>query len=96
MFVRLTRFPLKPGSDDAAEEVAAKNEKVLRELPGNLSTVIFLAEDELVSFTTWDSEEHAAAVTKAARDQAQSDLDEVLLSPPTTTTARTLVHDINR
>jgi heme-degrading monooxygenase HmoA len=96
MFVRLTRFPLKPDSRAAAEKVAAKNEKVLRELPGNLSTVIYLADDELVSFTTWDSEEHAAAVTKAARDQAQSDLDDVLLGPPTTTTARTLVHDVNR
>jgi heme-degrading monooxygenase HmoA len=96
MFVRLTRFPLKPHSDAAAEKVAAKNEKVLRQLPGNLSTVIFLADNELVSFTTWDSEEHAAAVTKAARDQAQSDLDDVLSGPPTTTTAPTLVHDVNR
>lgn len=96
MFVRLTRFPLKPGSDPVAEKVAVGNERVLREMPGNLSTVAFLADDELVSFTTWDSEEHAAAVTKAVRDQAQSDLNDVLLSPPTTTTARTLVHDVNR
>ena len=96
MHARLTRFPLKSSSDEQVEKLGQKYEKVLHELPGLFSTVMFIGDNALVSLTKWDSEEHAAAVTKAARDQAQSDLDDVLLSPPTTTTAPTLVHDVNR
>ena len=92
MYTRRSRFPLKPNSSDQAAEIAEKYGKVLHDLAGHVSTVMFLDEDSMLSITTWDTEEHAEAV-KATRDAAQRDLADVLAGTPLTTIAPTLVHD---
>jgi 23S rRNA pseudoU1915 N3-methylase RlmH len=93
MYTRLTRFPLKPNSNDRATEIVQKYEKVLHDLPGHESTVIFLDEENLTSVTTWGSEEQAQAV-KGTRDAAQRDMADILAGDPSTTVAPTLVHDV--
>jgi heme-degrading monooxygenase HmoA len=94
MFARLTRFPRKPGTDDQLDQLGQKYEKVLHDLPGHQSTVMYLEDDALVSVTTWDSEEHAQAATQAAREPAVQDAADALAGAPTTTIARALVHDL--
>lgn len=92
MYTRRSRFPLKPNSSDQAAEIASKYEKVLHDLPGHVSTVMFVDDDGLTSITTWETEELAQAV-KGTRDDAQRDLADILADAPTTTIAPTLVHD---
>jgi hypothetical protein len=87
VYTRRSRFPLKPNSSDQAAEIASKYEKVLHDLPGHVSTVMFVDHDGLTSITTWDTEELAQAV-KGTRDLA-----DILADAPTTTIAPTLVHD---
>jgi heme-degrading monooxygenase HmoA len=96
MFARLTRFPRKPGTEDRFSSLGQRYEKILHDLPGHLSTVMYLDDDALVSLTTWDSEEHARAATQAAREPAVQDAADALAAPPTTTIVRTLVHDLRR
>ncbi len=95
MYTRRTMFPIKPnGNDDRIAELGQKYEKVLHDLPGHVSTVMFLDEDSLMSITTWDTEEHAQAV-KSTRDAAQRDMADILSGAPSTTVAPTLVHDVS-
>jgi heme-degrading monooxygenase HmoA len=94
MFARLSRFPRKPGTEDELAQLGQKYEKILHDLPGHQSTVMYIEEDAMVSFSTWDSEEHAEAVTQAARDSVVQEAANMLAGPPTTTIARTHVHDL--
>ena len=94
MYTRRSRFPLKPNSNDQAVKIAEKYGKVLHDLPGHVSTVMFFDEDSFMSVTTWDTEEHAAAVT-STRDAAQRDLQDILAGAPSTTIAATVVHDVS-
>lgn len=93
MYTRRSRFPLKPNTKDQAAEIGEKYGKVLHDLPGHVSTVMFVDEDSFTSITTWDTEEHAEAV-KSTRDAAQRDLVDILAGDPSTTIAPTLVHDV--
>jgi len=93
MYTRRSTFPLKPNSSDRAVEIAQKYGTVLHDLPGHMSTVMFLDGDSLTSITTWDTEENAEAV-KSTRDQAQNDLGDLLSGAPSTTIAATAVHDV--
>lgn len=94
MYTRHTTFPLKSNTLEQAVEIAQKYEKVLHGLPGHVSTVMFGDGDSLVSVSTWDTEEHAEAVTSSARDDAQRDLAELLDGAPSTSIAATAVHDM--
>jgi len=93
MYTRRTKFPLKPNTNDQAAQIAEKYKKVLHDLPGHVSTVMFLDEDSFMSITTWDTQEHAEAVT-STRDAAQSDLRDILAGAPSTSIASTVVHDV--
>lgn len=93
MYTRRTSFPLKPNTNDQAGEIAQTYGKVLHDLPGHISTVMFLEEDNFMSITTWDTEEHADAV-KSTRDAAQRDLLDILAGAPSTTISATVVHDV--
>jgi heme-degrading monooxygenase HmoA len=93
MYTRRSRFPLTPNSNDRAAEIGQKYEKVLHDLPGHVSTVMFVDdEDNLMSISTWDTEEHAQAVA-STRDAAARDMTDILAGAPSTTVAATLVHD---
>lgn len=94
MYARLTQLSIKPGAAEQAEQIGQRYEKVLYDLPGHLTTTMFIDGDHLVSFSVWDSEEHAQEVTAGARDAAQRDLAEILVEPPSTTIARAFVHDM--
>ena len=93
MYTRRTRFPLKPNTNDQASQIAETYEKVLHDLPGHVSTVMFFDEGNFMSITTWDTQEHAEAVT-STRDAAQRDLRDVLARAPSTTITATVVHDV--
>lgn len=93
MYTRRTRFPLKPNMNDQAIEIAQKYEQVIHDLPGHVSTVMFIDEDNFMSISTWDTLEHAEAV-KGARDAAQRDLLDILAGAPSTNIAATVVHDV--
>lgn len=95
MYTRRTKFPLKPNTTDQATQIAQTYEKVLHDLPGHVSTVMFFDEDNFMSITTWDTQEHAEAVT-STRDAAQRDLGDILAGAPSSTIAATVVHDIAR
>ena len=92
MYTRNSRFPLKPNASDQAVEIGQKYGKLIHELPGHVSTVMFVDEDNFITVSTWDTEEHAEAV-KATRDDAQRDLADLLSGAPSTTIAETIVHD---
>ena len=93
MYTRRTKFPLKPNTNDQAAKVAEKYKKVLHDLPGHVSTVMFIDADSFMSITTWDTEEQAGAVT-STRDAAQNDLRDILDGAPSTTIVETVVHDV--
>lgn len=93
MYTRWSRFPLKPNTHDQAVEVGEKYAKVLHDLPGHVSTVMFADEDNYMSISTWDTREHADAV-KSTRDAAQRDLLDILAGDPSTTIAATVIHDV--
>lgn len=93
MYTRRTTFPLKPNTSERAGEIGEKYGRVLHDLPGHVSTVMFVDEDRFMSISTWDTEEHAEAV-KSTRDAAQSDLLEILAGAPSTTITPTVVHDV--
>ena len=90
--VKRSECPLKPYSSDQAAEIGQKYGKVLHDLPGHVSTVMFVDEDSLMSITTSDTEQFAEAV-KATRHAAQRDLTDILAAPRTVV-ASTLVHDV--
>ena len=94
MFARLTRFPRKPGTDEQLDQLGEKYGKIMHDLPGHQCTVTFLEDDALVSFSTWDTEEHAQAVTQAGRDALVREAADLLAGPPTTTIARAYIHDL--
>jgi hypothetical protein len=94
VYARLTRFPLKPDSAEQVVPFGAKYEKILHDLPGHRSTVMFIQDSTLVSFTTRDSEEHAQAATAAASGPAQQELAEFLTGAPTTTIGEATVYDL--
>ena len=93
MYTRRTSFPLKPDNTDEAIEMGTAYGKVIHDLPGHLSTVMYVDQDTFTSITTWDTEEHAVAVA-ATRDDAQRDLVDLLAGAPSTSIAATIVHDI--
>ena len=84
---------MKPNTEDQAVEIAEKYRKVMRELPGHVSTIMFIDGDSFMSISTWDTKEHAEAAA-AVRDSAQQDLTDVLSGAPSTTIAATIVHDL--
>ena len=94
MYTRQTKFPLKPNTNDQAVQVAEKYKTVLHDLPGHVSTVMFIDADSFMVITTWDTEEHAEAVI-STRDAAQDDLRDLLGGAPSTTIAATVVHDVS-
>ena len=93
MYTRVSTFPMKPNTKDQAAEIGEKYGKVLHELPGHVSTVMFIDGDSFMSISTWDTQEHAEAVS-ATRDAAQRDLADILTGAPSTTIAATVVHDV--
>jgi len=93
MYTRRTSFPLKPNTNDQAVEIAKTYGKVIHDLPGHISTVMFVDEDKFMSITTWDTEEHAEAV-KSTRDAAQRDLLDIMAGAPSTIISATVVHDV--
>ncbi len=93
MYTRVSTFPMKPNTNDQAAEIGEKYGKVLRELPGHVSTVMFIDGDSFMSISTWDTQEHAEAVA-STRDAAQRDLADLLAGAPSTTIAATVVHDV--
>jgi len=93
MYARRTTFPLKPNTNQQARQIGEKYGKVLHDLPGHLSTVMFIDGDSFMSISTWDTEEHAEAV-KSTRDDAQGDLVDILAGAPSTTITSTIVHDV--
>ena len=66
---------------------------MLGDLPGHVSTVMFLDEYSFMSISTWETEEQAEAV-KTTRDAAQRDLRDILAGAPSTTIAAMVVHDL--
>ena len=94
MFVRLTRFPIKPGADEQLEQLGEKYGKIMHDLPGHQCTVTFLEDGALVSFSTWDTEEHAQAVTQASRDKLVQEAADLFAGPPTTTITTSYIHDL--
>ena len=96
MYARLTTFTVKPDAVDQAEQIGQGYEKVLHDLPGHVATTMIIAGDRLISFSVWDSEANAEAVTAGARDAAQRDLADILVDGPTTTIGRVSVHDVRR
>ena len=95
MYTRRSSFPLKPSTSDQAVEIARKYGTVLRDLPGHVSTVMFLDGDDFMSITTWDTEEQAQGV-QSVRDQAQRDLADLLADAPASIIAETAVHNVRR
>ena len=93
MYTRVSTFPMKPNTNDQATEIGEKYGKVLHELPGHVSTVMFIDGDSFMSISTWDTQEQAEAVA-ATRDAAQRDLADLLAGAPSTTIAATVVHDV--
>ncbi len=93
MYTRVSTFPMKPNTNDQAAEIGEKYGKVLHELPGHASTVMFIDGDSFMSISTWDTQEHAEAVA-STRDAAQRDLADLLAGAPSTTIAATVVHDV--
>jgi hypothetical protein len=93
MYTRRSRFPLQPNSADRAAEIMKKYETVLHDLPGHVSTVMFLDGNDAMSISTWDTQEHADAVA-GVRDAVQRDLAEILAGAPSGLTAATVVHDV--
>jgi heme-degrading monooxygenase HmoA len=92
MYTRRTRFPLKPNTNDRAVDIMQKYGKVLHDMPGHVSTVMFLDEDASMTITTWDTLEHAEAAA-SSRDAAQQDLVDILAGGPSTVITETVVHD---
>ena len=92
MYTRRTVFPIKPLSSDQAATIGEKYGKVLHDLHGHVSTVMFIDGDTFTTISTWDTEELAEAV-KATRDDAQRDLADLITGAPTTTITPTIVHD---
>ncbi len=93
MYTRRSMFPMKPDNDDKVAAIAQKYGKVLHDLPGHVSTVMFVDGDSFMSITTWDTQEQAEAAA-ATRDAAQRDLADLLDGAPSTTIAETVVHDL--
>lgn len=93
MYTRRSRFPLKPNTSDRATEIGKKYGAILHDLPGHVSTVMFIDDDSFMSISTWNTEENAEAV-KGTRDDAQRDLVDLLAGAPSTTIAATVVHDV--
>lgn len=93
MYTRRTRFPLKPDTTEQAEEIARKYGGILHDLPGHVSTVMFMDDGAMTTITTWDTEEQAEAAA-SSRDAAVKDLAEILADAPSTTIATTVVHDV--
>ncbi len=92
MYTRYTTFPMKPDTADQAAEIGEKYGKILHDLPGHVSTVMFVDGDTFTSVSTWESEQLADAVANT-RDAAQRDLGDLLSGAPSTTVIRTVVHD---
>lgn len=93
MYTRRTRFPRKPNTADQALEAMKKYESVLHDLPGHVSTVMFLDGEDSVVVSTWETREHADAVA-STRDAAQRELSDILAGAPSTVVAETVVHDV--
>jgi hypothetical protein len=93
MYTRHTTFPIKPDVGDQAVEIGQRYGKVLHDLPGHVSTVMYLDGDRFTSISTWDTQEHAEAVM-ATRDNAQRDLVDLLSGAPSTAIVETAVHDM--
>ncbi len=93
MYTRCSTFPLKPNTNDQAVQIAQKYGKIIHDLPGHVSTVMFVEGETMMSITTWDTEEHAEAVA-STRDDAQRDLGDLLSGAPSTAIATTAVHDV--
>lgn len=96
MYARLTRLPLKPNSAEPLEQLVHKYAKVIHDLPGHRSSVAYVEDNALVVFTTWDTEQHAQALTQGASEAALRDAAEYVAGPATTEIAATLVHDLRR
>ncbi len=94
MFARLTRFPRKPGTDEQLDQLGQKYGEIMRDLPGHQCTVSYLEDDAMVVFSTWDTEEHAAAVTKAGRDRLMQEAADLFAGSPTTSIAKAYIHDL--
>ena len=93
MYTRRSTFPLKENTGDEAVQIAQKYGKVIHDLPGHVSTIMFVDGETMMSITTWDTEEHAEAVA-STRDDAQRDLGDLLSGAPSTTIVTTVVHDV--
>ena len=87
---------LSPEQDasDQATEIARRYGKIIKSLPGHVSTVMFQDGQTLYSITTWDTEEHAEAV-QSVRDDAQRDLGNLLTGAPSSAIVETIVHDVS-
>ena len=94
MYTRLTTFPVKEDTTDQAIEIGKTYGKILHDLPGHVSTVMFPGGDTIYSITTWDTEEHAEAVQNI-RDDAQRDMGDLLTGAPSTAITETTVHDVS-
>jgi len=77
MFARFTRFYLGTAEEERFSEVASRFLPILNEQPGCQSVVWLQAGGESSVFSTWDTREHAEAVTAAVRDKAVAALHEV-------------------
>ena len=93
MYTRRSTFPLKQNISDQAVQIAQKYAKIIHDLPGHVSTIMFVDGETMMSITTWDTEEHAEAVA-STRDDAQRDLGDLLSGAPSTTIGTTAVHDV--
>lgn len=93
MYTRRSTFPLKPDASNQAVEIAKKYGTIIHDLPGHVSTIMFVDGETLMSIMTWDTEEHAEAVA-STRDEAQRDRGDLLNGAPSTTITTTAVHDV--
>jgi len=77
---------------ERAAEIGERYGKILHDLPGHVSTVMFVDGDTFTSISTWDNEQLANAVADT-RNAAQRDLSDLLSGAPSTTITRAVVHD---
>ena len=92
MYTRHTTFPIKPDMVERATEIGERYGRILHDLPGHVSTVMFVDGETFTSISTWDDEQLANAVAET-RNAAQRDLADLLTGAPSTTITRTVVHD---
>jgi len=92
MYTRHTTFPIKPDMTERAAETGERYGKILHDLPGHVSAVMFVDGDTPTSMSTWADEQLANAVADT-RNAAQRDLSDLLSGAPSTTITRTVVHD---